>query len=294
MRRTTKQNTIADAIRECHTAPRFSVQHFTHIAVVPTYQWNGAEPDLPDWHTRFPMMLTSAYYTTVLERWTTLGRVRTLTFLGGEPTLWPELDTALFAAHARGIVTILETNALTAVARSTPKYIRINLRTYLEHTAQAASIQTTIAAYQARGVRMIGILPLREHDTPTHCAAAYTLCHEFQLPLLVFPAFGAIRRMREMPVTQRAAIVAEWHKLQSMTDTVSHAPKTPWWHSAETTCHTCPNARLTLQPDGTHLTLCPFWDMPTTWNSALQLTEIYQNTWQHPLATIKTCPAMPS
>lgn len=111
----------------------YSRRKLKQMAIIPTYETSVLLPNDPFVHRlkRFPERLKWYDFVFALERFQTAGGLECLTFTGGEPMLWPELDRAIAYGHEKNLVMTLVTNGLN-IPKVPPHRVKINLKTYFQ------------------------------------------------------------------------------------------------------------------------------------------------------------------
>jgi MoaA/NifB/PqqE/SkfB family radical SAM enzyme len=179
-------------LENSHGVNGFSAADFRRISVVPTYQRNSSSnAELGKvWNEKFPNFLKLENFYWLVDRLSNTETIDSLTFIGGEPTLWEDLDKAIYYARKKKIKTILNTNGILHTQKSLPDRVVVNLHTYIDDASSREVIEASLDFYRKK-VPLALRLYLREKDKEDSIKLVENLAQKLSLQLDVYPAFSS-------------------------------------------------------------------------------------------------------
>lgn len=264
------------------------------LIIIPTYkQTNQIAHDdmLGIWwnehHKETTLRLT--HLRAIIDKLTTTQEVRSVTFEGGNPLMWTELDQALFYLHKKKIRSGIKTDGTLPLGKSTPGTILVNLRPYLLDPTLTASITQNITQYATQKARVSLLWPIHAHDTIDMALCAVTLAKRCGLPLIAHPALlirEIIRPDTTAQVRASTALQATWQTIQAVLQTTGYnqlrlGALTPSIFPEDASfsdhpCRSCSFARATIQPDGATVSHCLALPYSVNIHTGLTLTDIHE------------------
>lgn len=150
------------------------------VHIVPTYQC-----DLDCWYcyaapfrSRFPTDLALDQYTAILTDLLPRG-LTSVSFLGGEPTLWPHLSEAMIYAQRLGLKRLLYTNGY--LARCTPDIVTMNITPWKRGIIER--VVESLEWYHSRDISIVFRLNMAKGDSDAHLPDIVELAKTFDAQL---------------------------------------------------------------------------------------------------------------
>ncbi|MCF7836163.1 hypothetical protein K9N08_00705 [Candidatus Gracilibacteria bacterium] len=229
---------ISQKLKKARGVSGFTYADFERISVIPTYQLNPEiAPKLKSkFSEKFRSELKIENFHWAVERISNLQKLRSITFGGGEPTLWKHVDEALYYLRGKGVRSTLRSNGILPPKKSLPDRVVVNLHVYFDYPELRTNIERTIRFYRENRVPVKLAFYIRENEAADNQKIAKTLAEKTKAILSTSPSY-------------------------------SHA---------DLMCDNCPFTNLTIQPDGNTISLCRFLPLTAQLTDHLDLRAMYE------------------
>lgn len=171
---------------------KYSAENFRRVSVVPTYQHNSPSNTEVGklWAKQFPQPLKIENFYWLVDRLSNTTEIESITFTGGEPTLWEGLDKAIYYARKKKIKTTLNTNGVIHTQKSLPNKVIVNLHTYIDNSVLRESIEASLGFYRGKSPVFLRLY-LREKDKENSIKLVENLAQRLNLESEIYPAFSS-------------------------------------------------------------------------------------------------------
>ncbi len=294
------QKEAGQFVNSLQKTKNYSSKKIRHLEIKPTYRTNFHGKNDPFAHRLkdFPSDLRWQDFVFIIDRFSSSGDLEMVTFTGGEPTLWPELEKALNFCHEKNIITALATNG-TKIPKVLPYRLKVGLKTFFEGPPELRKkIQENIRALPQR----IGFhYFFSENDGPEIIEEAVQIAKqkegyiyfapEFQTDLILannfqsdFPGYKPSSKLKELWFYAAKLVEKElgkklrfdWAAPEALfsAEEISQLKKENQFCS---NCDFCPVGRFQMNPDGKTIYPCPFLAIGADISEYYGSTDLWEN-----------------